>query len=401
MSFGGILASALAGGAGAIGKQASDDIEQGRKTELMKQEADIREQTEKRLTEFRAGVERTSANNKLLDMRNFNASDESIAAAAKIAMGAGNAAQAVQLSAATNEPLNTAFRDKAAADAISAGTTARKLEDEAHTSKVAQTIADSGNLSLLKAMADLENANPTKKAAIDLSKAHQREADAKAGYFARGGAAAGRATGTAGKLDHDLSESARIEYQSLFGEVKAAIAQQSKFEAEGQPLDGNSQPTSQYKLVQNNVAKARRQLSSFQMRNGLLDPEELAGQAIAGETDSAKIGTAIAQAYSQGGSDFGDKFFATVRKSGALERNAEAAVSATTAKRKNNKGDGTPANKSYSSGILTGPRLGYLQNLAKTGRIDAAEQDELDQLLATQGKEWWRGKATGDDSIAQ
>lgn len=401
MSFGGILASALAGGAGAIGKQAGDDIEQGRKTELMKQEADIREQTEKRLTEFRASTLRQSNKDTQSDNRTFNSSPETLAANATIAEAAGKTAQAVQLSAATNEPLNAAVRTKTADDAISAASTARKVEDEAHASKVAQTIADSGNPSLLKAMADLEKANPTKQAAIDLSKAHQHEADAKAGYYARGGAAAGRATGTAGKLDHDLSESSKIQYQNLFGEVKAAMAHQAKFEAEGQPLDGNNQPTPQYKLVQSNVAKANSKLASFQMRNGLLDPEELAGQAIAGETDSAKIGTAIAQAYSQGGSDFGDKFFATVRKSGALERNAEAAVSATTAKRKNNNGDGTPAKKSYSSGILTGPRLGYLQNLAKTGRIDAAEQDELDQLLATQGKEWWRGKATGDDSISQ
>jgi hypothetical protein len=52
MSFGGILATALAGGAGVIGKQAGDDIEAGRRADLMKQQADIEEQMRMRLAEF-------------------------------------------------------------------------------------------------------------------------------------------------------------------------------------------------------------------------------------------------------------------------------------------------------------------------------------------------------------
>ena len=61
MSFGGILATALAGGAGVIGKQAGDDIADQRKAELLKQQADIEEQMRMRLSEFsekqrRAGV---------------------------------------------------------------------------------------------------------------------------------------------------------------------------------------------------------------------------------------------------------------------------------------------------------------------------------------------------------
>lgn len=53
MSFGGILAQALAGGTAAIGKQAGDDIEAQRKADLMRQQADIAEQTEMRLMELR------------------------------------------------------------------------------------------------------------------------------------------------------------------------------------------------------------------------------------------------------------------------------------------------------------------------------------------------------------
>lgn len=58
MSFGGILATALAGGAGAIGKQAGDDIESQRKADMLKQQADIEFQTQQRLAEMRQRMER-------------------------------------------------------------------------------------------------------------------------------------------------------------------------------------------------------------------------------------------------------------------------------------------------------------------------------------------------------
>lgn len=50
--FGGILATALAGGAGAIQKQAGDDIEAQRRADLMRQQADIDLQFKQRLVEF-------------------------------------------------------------------------------------------------------------------------------------------------------------------------------------------------------------------------------------------------------------------------------------------------------------------------------------------------------------
>ena len=61
MSFGGILATALAGGAGVIGKQAGDDIEAQRKADLMRQQADIEEQMRMRLAEFSEGVRQRGA----------------------------------------------------------------------------------------------------------------------------------------------------------------------------------------------------------------------------------------------------------------------------------------------------------------------------------------------------
>ena len=58
MSFGGILATALAGGAGVIGKQAGDDIEARRKADMLKQQADIEFQTQQRLAEMRQRLDR-------------------------------------------------------------------------------------------------------------------------------------------------------------------------------------------------------------------------------------------------------------------------------------------------------------------------------------------------------
>ena len=52
MSFGGILATALAGGAQVVGKQAGDDIEAGRRTDLMREQANIEEQMRMRLAEM-------------------------------------------------------------------------------------------------------------------------------------------------------------------------------------------------------------------------------------------------------------------------------------------------------------------------------------------------------------
>ncbi len=59
MSFGGLLAGAFAGAANVIGKQAGDDIEQSRKAELMRQQADIEEQMRMRLAEKQESIRRS------------------------------------------------------------------------------------------------------------------------------------------------------------------------------------------------------------------------------------------------------------------------------------------------------------------------------------------------------
>jgi len=61
MSFGGILAQALAGGTAAIGKQAGDDIEAQRRADMMRQQADIEEQMRMRLADFSERQRRAGA----------------------------------------------------------------------------------------------------------------------------------------------------------------------------------------------------------------------------------------------------------------------------------------------------------------------------------------------------
>lgn len=61
MSFGGILATALAGGAQVVGKQAGDDIEAGRKTDLMREQAAIEEAMRMRLAERQEEIRQRGA----------------------------------------------------------------------------------------------------------------------------------------------------------------------------------------------------------------------------------------------------------------------------------------------------------------------------------------------------
>ena len=116
MSFGGILATALAGGAGVIGKQAGDDIEQRRRLDIAAESAKIEEQMRMRLAEFSAGVERRANMDRLTDTRAFQSSDETIAASGKVAAAATANAIKGKVAEATNPELLAATAQQAEAD---------------------------------------------------------------------------------------------------------------------------------------------------------------------------------------------------------------------------------------------------------------------------------------------
>lgn len=305
MSGWGILAAGLAGGARAVGGIAEGKIDQERRLESAQAIADIEEQKQKRIAEYQQQMRRAD--------QTYNTTGQ-------------GGAELLGFEAKKGRQTNTIALEGRRAEATDAGITSglvsrtTAVAQAQHKTQVEQTIADSGNLSLLKAMADLTNADPSKRADINLKNAHANEANARAGYLKAGGAAGAKAPGP-----EKMDEADKIEYQNLFGQVKTELGNLSKFEAEGMPLDNDGKQTPQYGLVKQNVARAQRALLSFQMRKGLLDPADMAKSATDGETDSAKIGTAIAQAYELGGNTFGDKFYEAVRASGALERNAEGA----------------------------------------------------------------------------
>lgn len=98
MSFGGILATALAGGASVIGKQAGDDIEAQRKADLMRQQADIEFQTQQRIAEMRQRFGR--------DQTLWETTGEGGAAKLDLARRTGEQANAIALQGKVDEAKN-------------------------------------------------------------------------------------------------------------------------------------------------------------------------------------------------------------------------------------------------------------------------------------------------------
>lgn len=381
MSGWGIVAAGLAGGANAVGDITKGMIDQDRRLQSAQAIADMEELKAKRLAEFNAGVTRQSNKDTMADTFAFNNDAGNVATAnataASRALAAGESARAVKKADLSDTGLIDLDRQKQADDAKAK-----------HKIDVEQTIADSGNQSLLRAMADLTNADPSKRAEINLKNAHANEANVRAGYLKSGGANAGKAE----KMD----EADKIEYQNLFGQVKTELGNLSKFEAEGLPLDKDGKPTPQYALVKNNAARAQRSLLAFQMRKGLLDPADMAKAAISGETDSAKIGTAIAQSYELGGSAFGDKFFATVRESGALERNAERSASQTA--EKESKQSGVVGGSSAPAYVA--PADSPVGKMRAMNDAAIAERQQADKALQQRAMEAFKALPQGDRKAA-
>ena len=112
MSFGGILAQALAGGAGAIRDQATGDIDAQRRADLMRQQADIEEQMRMRLSEFSEKQRRSGVL--------WETSGEGGAAKLDLARRTGEQANDLaikgKVAEATNPELRTALDEKAEAD---------------------------------------------------------------------------------------------------------------------------------------------------------------------------------------------------------------------------------------------------------------------------------------------
>jgi hypothetical protein len=275
---------------------------------------DARAQQDEGLYEKRAQVladiQRASASQQRTDARDFSVDPATLEASRKVLANASQGQQEAELGMLGNDALQGARRRVKADDAVAQ-----------HDAEVNQRIADSKNPSLLQAMADLENADPAKKAEVGLK-------NAQAGYYrAHGQAVLATANAKGGGAEK------MVEYQSLFGQVKAAMANQEKFESDAaaQLTDGNGTPTQQYAIVKSNVAKAQRALLSFQMKQGIIDPTEAAAGVLRGESSLSNVGAAIKQAYALGGEKYGSAFEDAIRSSDAFEALKNDAVAAATA----------------------------------------------------------------------
>ena len=173
MSRLGILASGLAGGFQAINQQATGDIEKKTRLDIAAEMSKIQEQASMRLAERQAALTRQGNKDALVDTRDFQSSDETIAARGKVADADSATQRRGLLAIATDEQLNAAQREKAAGDAKAL-----------HDSQVSQTIADAGNAPLLAATSKLKLADPEIAQRIAASRAAANASNEHSGMIA-------------------------------------------------------------------------------------------------------------------------------------------------------------------------------------------------------------------------
>lgn len=100
-----------------------------------------------------------------------------------------------------------------------------------------------------------------------------------------------------------LDEGVKMQYKGAQDAEKAASQAITEGLSKG-TLDPNS---AAYATLQGNIAAARKQRLGIEMRNGLIEPADVADGITRDETDPAKIATGVQQAYALGGKDFGDQ----------------------------------------------------------------------------------------------
>lgn len=201
MGFGGILAQALAGGTAALGKQAGDDMEAQRKAELMRQQAEIQEQMEMRLTEMRARVARQSNKDTMADTLAFNSSADTLSANDRIARSKAATDRGILKESLGDVELNDAQRKKTADDARSAAKTEAELAKE----RAADPI-------YLGAVSKIKLADPEVAARIAASRA------------SAGASAASAAESRARTEGINLSNADKKTLDKLYGDAGAILA---------------------------------------------------------------------------------------------------------------------------------------------------------------------------------
>jgi hypothetical protein len=141
-----------------------------------------------------------------------------------------------------------------------------------------------------------------------------------------------------------MDEDTKLQYQGL---VKGE--QEINAKIDDGIAKGTLDPTQPgFAMLEQKRIQARQARLGFEMRNGLIDPADVAAGITNGEQDPAKITTAVQQAYSIGGKEFGDKVKATVQPT--LD-----ALIAAGAKKDPKATTGTPTAKAGTPAPTTGP----------------------------------------------
>lgn len=229
-----------------------------------------------------------------------------------------------------NDP-NRLERDRAnrRADALAAGKTAREVEmeglnDTGLQDKKLEVAGKTAEFNRGQKVKDIEATAPAEATAAGLKK--QEESKYTAYQLSPGqqhfigdklvASNGQQGSGKASKMD----EADKLTYQELIKATQKADDELAKLASGGgMTTDKDGKPSEGYAYLTKQKDKAQRNLISFQMKKGLVDPEEAAMGAVAGEKNIDKIRQAISEAYSLGGSEFGEKFYAKVRSSGVLE----------------------------------------------------------------------------------
>jgi hypothetical protein len=172
MSGMGMLASALAGATGAVYQQATGDIEQGRKVDLAKEQADIDVQKQARISEAQEQIRRSG------QAADFAFANDPTNVATKQGTARSNALTSAQdtrdatVAAVNDTGYQSATKRQADADAADAAARVR-----------AATVAAGGDATFLSATTKLKLADPEVAARIAASRAQAGEATARTGLI--------------------------------------------------------------------------------------------------------------------------------------------------------------------------------------------------------------------------
>ena len=189
MSFGGMLATAFAGGAQQVGQIAANDVQNQQKLDLAKEQAAVEEAMRMRLAEFGSNLDIKKAD--ALRSNEFAFSNDPTNVAARQAtatsdtMAKGAAERSNQKAGLSDAELNDLQRKKAADDAAAAGAARR-----------AGVVADAVDTGYLAAMKTVALADPAvaahiaqMRAAVNASNASAGEAGARTGLIKKQGEA--------------------------------------------------------------------------------------------------------------------------------------------------------------------------------------------------------------------